>query len=228
MEDAEGRGRGAEVRNFEARTAASRAVVNRSALEAARLASSDRELQSTFYELLKAQVRLPYGEEWDRLREIADAALFTGYRETIRFAALSLDGAGLFHYGDCSLELREDMIAHRASVFEENSTLFLKQHHYDPPLGHRATWGDRSKLCVSKLAGELRESSSEPEFSVLLLSPGETPAEDRFVEVHIWGPLSLYCLKRGLFRRKPDTSPTLLLAAQEIFTKAGLDFEVLS
>jgi len=59
VETAEERGCADQARRFEELAAKSRAVVNRSALEACRLASSDRELQSTFYELLEAEVRLP-------------------------------------------------------------------------------------------------------------------------------------------------------------------------
>lgn len=227
VESAEERGSRDNIRHFEERVATSRAVLNRSLLEAARLASSDKELYSSFYELLNAHVRLPHGNDWDRLRSIADEALFTGYREKIRFAALSLDGVGLFHYGPCSLELREDMIAHRASVFEENSTLFLRNHNYEPPLGHRAVWRDRAKLCVAKLASALDETTPESEFTTVLLSAGRTSEEDCFVEVHIWGPLSIHCLARGTFRNEPEGSPTLHLALQEIFTAVGLYFEVL-
>src|SRR4051812_36605206 len=64
MEDAAERGCADQVDRFEKRTAESKAVVNRSVLEACRLASSDRELQATFYELLEAEVRLPAGDKW--------------------------------------------------------------------------------------------------------------------------------------------------------------------
>ena len=60
-----------------------------------RLVSSDQELIPSYYGLLAGQVRLPHGNEWDRLRGIADEALFLGYKEHIRFAALSMDGQGL-------------------------------------------------------------------------------------------------------------------------------------
>ena len=54
------------------------------------------------------------------MRVFADDALFPGYKEQIRFAALSLDGKGLSSYGECTLILRDHMIAHRASVLEGN------------------------------------------------------------------------------------------------------------
>jgi hypothetical protein len=195
-------------------------------LEACRLASSDRELQSTFYALLEAEVRLPAGDKWDRLRGLADEALFGKSRSKIRFAALTPDGRGLLHYGDCALVLREDMIAHRASVYEGNSAVFLYIYNYEPPLGFRAIWKERAKLCVAKLADSLQPSTSEDYLPAMLLSDGVTPEDDSFVEVHIWGPLSIYCLKRGVVRETQGSRP-LLPVLRELFEKAGLDLEVL-
>ena len=226
VEAAEARGCAGQVHHFEELAADSRAVINRSALEACRLASSDRELQSTFYNLLEAEVRLPAGDKWDRLRRIADEALFGRLKNRIRFAALTLDGVGLLHYGDCSLVLREDMIAHRASVFEDNSALFLSRHKYETPPGSRSVWRDRAKLCIAKLADSLTPSTLENELPRLLLSDGATSGEDSFVEVHIWGSLSIYSLERGIVRDTPASRP-YLLGLQELFAKAGLPLEVL-
>ncbi len=163
-----------------------------------RLAASDKELFPTFYRLLGEEVRLPHGNQWDRARRIADEALFPGYKEEIRFAALSLDGAGLSSYGECSFVFRDHMIAHRASVFEENSTVFMKRHAYEPPAGHMTTWGDRAKLCVAKLAARIGSGMPEDEFPSILLQTGAPSGEDEFVEVHIWGPLSLRAVERIL------------------------------
>lgn len=140
-----------QVQGFEGVAAGSRAVIARSVNEVLRLASDDKELYSTFYKLGKADVRLPSGEKWDSLREVAESALFTSYREEIRFAALSVDGIGLRNYGVCSLVLRDDMIAHRASVFEENCVLFMDHENIRMadadklPLGRRATWQARGR-----------------------------------------------------------------------------------
>lgn len=227
-ERAAARGCADKARRFEEKLADSRAVVNRSGLETARLASSERELFSTFYQLLKAEVRLPTGESWDRLRRIADEALFPGYKEKIRFAALSLDRRGLVSYGDCTLLLREPMISHRASVYLENSTLFLRRHHYDPPLGFRATWEERAKLCVAKVAERLEPSTAETDFPTLLLRQGATSAEDEFVEVHIWGPLSVHCIDAVLVAKRPSSlSPALFLALREILSGVNLEPEEL-
>lgn len=205
LQDASSRGAEAEVGKFEAAAASSKAVRALPMRELDRLASSDKELFPTFYGLLGAEVRLPHGNQWDLLRRIADEALFPGYREEIRFAALSLDGTGLSSYGECSFVFRDDMIAHRASMFEENSTAFLKRHAYDPPMGHRATWTERGKLCVAKLAGRIGPGTPEAQFPGILLRAGAASEDDDFVEVHIWGPMSLRTVERILMpvtRRK--------------------------
>ena len=198
LRDASRRGAEAEIGRFEKAAAASKAVIARPLRELDRLAASDKELFPTFYKLLGAEVRLPHGNQWDLLRRIADEALFPGYKEEIRFAALSLDGAGLSSYGDCSFVLRDDMIAHRASIFEENSTVFMKRHAYEPPAGHRIGWGDRGKLCVAKLAARIGPGTPETQFPGILLRTGATSGDDDFVEVHIWGPMSLRTAERIL------------------------------
>ena len=88
------------------------------------------------------------------------------------------------------------MIAHRASVYEENSALSMKRHAYVVPPGHRATWEDRARLCVAKTAGEIEASTPAGRFPRLLLEEGATAAEDRFVEVHIWGAMTIQSVER--------------------------------
>lgn len=189
------------VEEFEAAVRDSKAVIARPMRELDRLSASDQELFPTYYGLLQAEVRLPHGNKWDGLRGIADEALFPGYKQHIRFASLSLDGAGLTRYGECSFVLRETMIGHRASVYEENSAESLKRHRYESPLGHRATWSNRAKLCVAKMAGDIESSSRRDQFPSLLLQTGATPEEDRFVEVHIWGPMTMRTVERILLPR---------------------------
>lgn len=193
-----GRGAGEEVAQFEVAAARSQAVMARPMRELDRLVSSDRELIPSYYGLLAGQVRLPHGNEWDGLRGIADEALFPGYKEHIRFAALSIDGKGLSSYGECFFVLRDTMIGHRASVYEENSVISLKKHDYQPPPGHRAAWFERAGLCVAKLAGRIRATTTRDEFSDLLLRPGRSSEDDSFVEVHVWGPMTIRTIERIL------------------------------
>jgi hypothetical protein len=196
------RGAGEKVAQFEKATANSKAVMARPMRELDRLIASDQEMIPSYYGLLAGQVRLPHGNEWDGLRGTADEALFPGYKEHIRFAALSLDGQGLSSYGECFFVLRDRMIGHRASVYEENSAVSLKKHGYEPPRGHRATWSERARLCVAKLADRIRPTTAPDQFSHLLMHPGRSSKEDCFVEVHVWGPMTIRTIGRILVRRQ--------------------------
>ena len=195
--------RGAEegLRSFEYAASSSTVVIARSESELLRLATSDRQLYATYYQQLEGGLRLPDGDDWDVVREIADTLLFPKYKQDIRFGALSLDGVGLTNYGSCSITLRDDMISHRTTVFEENSVVFMKRFgikasNPELPKGYRATWRDRGKLCVAKLASTINATTTANEYSSLLLKQGASSADDQFVEVHIWGPISILTMQR--------------------------------
>jgi hypothetical protein len=205
-------------------------VIARSANELQRLVTSDNELYSTYYKLIEAGVRLPAGSKWDVLRALVDTALFPNYKEHIRFAALSLDGVGLSNYGECSIELRPDMIAHRATVFEENSIIFMKKRGikvweaHQLPRGFRATWDARGKLCVAKLHQEIASIKQSDDYSVLLLRQGLTSEEDEFVEVHIWGPMTMHTVSRVTVSPGIGSSErgTIMAAVTERLARAGV------
>jgi len=164
----------------------SKAVINRDFAEVDRLSTSDRELYSTYYKLLDSDLKLPKGEKSDSLRPVAERAMFPGYQREIRFAALTLDGVGLSNYGKCSIILRTDMIAHRASVFEENCVLFMDRHairiadaHRLPP-GYRADWNDRKKLCAAKAYSRIQKGTRTRRFRLVAASSGAKQRGRRF------------------------------------------------
>lgn len=227
-QEAQTRGATTAVDLFQAEVGNSQAVIARPAGEFQRLSTSDNEVYATYYQLLNAGVKLQMGEKWDALRRVADDALFTGYREHIRFAALTLDGLALPHYGECFIVLRAEMIAHRASVFEENSVLFMKHHGvkmedaYRLPKGYRATWDERPKLGVAKLAGRIDASTPPGAYSGLLLRPGATPEEDDFVEVHIWGPMTIRTVERVTFNPRERTPRAVIKSHQQRLAKFGV------
>jgi hypothetical protein len=228
VRDAEARGCGGVVRDFEVAAGASAAVLTRPLGEVERLASSDRQLYSTYYQLLEAEVKLPDGDEWEPLRHLADEALFRNFKEKIRFAALALDGVGLPHYGECTLVLREEMIAHRASLLEDNSALLMKRVAYNLPAGLRATWPDRVFLCVAKLADRFCPETKKAEFASLLMRPRSSPELDEFVEVHIWGPMTRRTFAKVILRRRPGSRPALRSVVKALRLRlagAGVDFE---
>jgi hypothetical protein len=215
------------VESLEAALRGSKAVINRPLAELERLVASDRQLYATYYQRLGAEVQAPDGSAWDSWRRMADATLFPLFEERIRFAALSLDGTGLQSYGECSLVLREELIAHRASVFEDNSAVFLRDRAYQLASGYRATWDDRSRLGVAKLAPEVHACTAPADFPGLLVQQGATSEEDRFIEVHIWGSISartcqcaILILKGGKVRRAFRKALRARLVAQ------GVELEV--
>lgn len=232
------RGADSALHNFEAVVnQESQAVIARSLTEVQRLAESDNELYATFYQLRNAGVRLPEGRKWDVLRTLTDDALFWGYKEEIRFAALTLNNLGLSNYGECSCVLLNDSIAHRASVFEENSVLFMEHHDIrlakanDLPRGYRATWEDRAKLCVAKLGDRIDSTTTKTEYAAILLRNGETSTDDEFVEVHVYGPMTARTFERiilmqGASKRRGKASRPIMRALQEKLAKLDVKLEM--
>lgn len=224
--DAASRKADVQLQDFEDTIAGSKAVIARSESEVLRLASSTRQLYNTYYQLIGAGVRLPEGDQWDVLRELADTLLFPGYKKEMRFAALSLDGVGLSNYGSCSIVFSNEMIAHRASVFEENSALFMEHHNIKVarnarlPKGYRATWDERSKLCVAKLFPKIDSATRSDKYSGLLLKQGVTSEGDEFVEVHIWGPMTVLTMEQVVVTDpKPHHRATIIKAIKAKLAK---------
>jgi len=201
----------------------SRAVIGRSWEEINRLAGSEKELYATFYSLVSAGVRIPDNSQWDQYRGRVDEALFPYYKQHIRFAALSLDDKGLINYGACFLILRDDMIAYRAVVFEENSILFMKKNKIgltQPlPTGYRAVWGDREKLAVAKLSGSIDSSTTSNDFIHILLKNGTGAGDDEFVEVHIYGSISIRTVEKVSIIRSEGQKGARFRALQENLNK---------
>jgi len=199
--DALRRGTDKVLADFDQAVAASVAVIARSESEVLRLATTTKQLYATYYEQLESNIRLPDGNEWDVVREVTDTVLFPKFKREMRFGALSIDGIGVVNYGSCSMALRSEMISHRASVFEENSVLFMKHKKIkvsDPvlPKGFRAIWSDRAMLCIAKLAAVIDSTLLPDQYSKLLLTQGGSSADDNFVEVHIWGPISVKTMEK--------------------------------
>ncbi len=161
------------------------------------IATRDNVVYTTFYKLLDSGMQLPQDDEWDRARMAADVLLFCHFHREIRFGALSVDGTGLPNYGEFFLELRDDFIAHRTSVLEENVVTLLDRLDVKPfrkgvqvPPGHRAPWNERHQVGVSKLAGRLRPGMSTADIAQLVIKPGTDSATDEFIEAHVFGSIT--------------------------------------
>jgi hypothetical protein len=230
VEAAAARGCAEVVRAFESTAGTSKAVIARPLRETERLASSDQQLYSTYYKLIEAGVQLPSGKKWDKVRQLADVGLFGLLNApNIRFAALSTEDEAPASYGECCLVLREDRIAYRASLFEDNSAIFMAKKRYDLVPGYRATWEERAMLCVAKLAEHLQVDTPASRFSSLLMRSGATSEDDRFVEVHIWGSITRRTLQRVRIMSSPrDGRPgkTRLKALRDRLAEVGVPLEV--
>lgn len=188
------------LEDFIAAVLDSRVVLCRSLLLLSRLASADTELFATYYGEVEGGSRFPEDNEWDKLRESVDSALFPNYHRRINFAALTLDSRGASKYGSYAIFLRDDMIHKRTTVFEENPRLFCERHRIalgQPlPLGYRATWADRNLLAGAKLHSRLTADTERDEYPQILLSSREAPDGDDFVEVHIFGTINRRAFER--------------------------------
>jgi hypothetical protein len=226
------------VRDLMAAASRSKAVIARWIDDVERLARGDKQVYATYYQQRRCQARQPDGDPWDALREPTDQALFGEQKEHIRFAALTLDGIGVLNYGDWSLVLRTPMIQRRASTFEDNTAVFMGERKV--PLtdiiaavrGYRASWDDRAKLCVAKLGGAVTPATTPAHFAGLLLmhGPPGKMATDRFVEVHIWGPLTIRTVERVILKKSGDSrrlaKKARIKAIEEQLAKVMVKLEV--
>ncbi len=150
-------------------------------------------------------------------RQMAGARLFPRYGQHIHYAALSPDGRGLASYGTGAVAVRWDVtdayLGRRASLLEENSYTFYDHHGLGArgtviPPGYRATWKERAKLAVAKLAARLTAATSEGSLAGLLLHAGGTRNDDDYIEVVIYADTGLDTVDVDLVTRQraPTTS----------------------
>jgi hypothetical protein len=107
------------------------------------------------------------------------------------------------------------MISHRASVFEENSAVFVKRRGTRIPKGYRAIWDDRAKLGVAKLSGKIDSATGSDKYSGILLKQGATSEDDDFVEVHIWGPITVLTMEKVIISVSGSHQQTTIRKAIE-------------
>lgn len=190
--DAVARGASSALADLERAVDASQAVVNVQPDFLRQLLLDDKALYAPYAKLMAAGIRAPALFENDAQRTAVEGMLFASFGEEIVYAALALDGRGLGSYGPVSMELKPEMISHRASVLEENSYTFVKKRHLSPfdalPRGHRAAWADRSQIGAAKLAHRVLSTTTGAEHAELVLSSdGADRSKDDFIEVHIFG-----------------------------------------
>lgn len=152
-----------------------------------------RALYATYQSQVDSAVRQPAQPDDDRRRRAVEGTLFGAYGSQIIYAALALDHRGLHSYGSCMVELADVAMRDRATLLEQNSYDFVREHgmgHGDPiPEGYRAVWMDRHRLAVAKLASQVHAGTQDSKFPTILLYAGRTRDKDEFIEIHIYGKL---------------------------------------
>jgi hypothetical protein len=176
----------------------------------------DHSLYTTHQLRLAANARTPSDNEFDRVRTQFEAAIAPNFHEHIRFAALTLDRRWLKSFGLYAIVLKEPMIAHRATVFEENPFEFAKRLgvllSQPMPPGYRATWDRRADLAKAKLYPKLNTTTDPSTFGAILLndSGSASAGGSDYIEVHIYGSFNRNSIER-VIGPKPRTKEDRLL-----------------
>ncbi len=173
----------------------SEAVINLWPEFLAQFLNGDKSIYSTYTLQTDAETRKAADRSNDKERRGTEGTLFGQYGPHIRYAALSLDGGeGLVSYGSCSVSLRQQLCLNTATLMEENSYTFLRRYRLLPgdpiPEARRAVWQDRHYLVTAKLADKIDKSTTDSQFTELLLFSEGDRATDEFIEVHVYGPFS--------------------------------------
>jgi hypothetical protein len=178
----------------------SKAVISRSLAIVQDLIENDQRTYTNFQRQLAYGARVAEDNYFDKVRTQFEAALFPNFHQDILFAVLSLNNRGLAGYGAYAMILKDNMIAHRASVFEENMlTLSEKRRfllHEPIPPGFRAVWEERHTLAKAKLHSEIGPGTSGADFPAILVRDRGGSGNSDFIEVHIFGQLNRHTIER--------------------------------
>jgi len=189
--------------------------------------TSAKNLYTTYERGVAGQMRKPAPSEFDKDRRGVGGTVFGSYADEIRYAALSLDGSGPHSYGPYAMKFRDIAIRSRATTMEINSYDFVRK--YDlkpgnrPPPGRIASWDNRHKLAVAKLAEHLTPQIIETDFPSLLLSSAGNRATDDFIEVHIYGTFDLNAIEsvKGISTSGSRDERDLLRMVKKHLSNAG-------
>jgi hypothetical protein len=212
MASASANGTAAILGDLERETAMrSRVVISRDSTEVFRLSVGENQLYTTFYKQIEAGFRVPSDSKWDSIRQVVDVLMFPYYHNEVRFGALTLDEIGLPHYGDCHMILKTQLIERRTTTFTENSAAFVHNNLLVIPPGNRATWAQRGRLAVAKLAAVLKASMTIGDLPGILKVSGGIADDDSFVEAHVYGSISIRTVEQVSMSR--TAKPHVRLAA---------------
>lgn len=185
-----------------------RAVIARNLNVVDNLVQSDRNHYTSYQAQVHAGARDPEENEWDKVRTQYESALYPNFQDQIIFACLTLSQSGMSGYGGFSIVLKDEMIGHRSSLFEENPHNFISRHHIlmnkPIPPGYRATWDTKADLAKAKLHAKIDADTSEDDHAAILQSDNGGTGNSDFIEVHIYGTLNRRTIAK-VIGAKPKT-----------------------
>jgi hypothetical protein len=178
---------------------ASKAVIARTLAAIQDLLDDAKANYTTYHHQLQAQARVP-NEGFDKVRTQIEAALHPNFHQEIRYAALTLGNKWLHSYGKFAMILRTEMIENRATLFEENPSIFATRHqiliNQSLPVGYRSTWQDRNKLAQAKCYSKLSAKTERVEYPNILMQDSQVDFGEDYVEVHIYGAFNRHSIER--------------------------------
>lgn len=171
---------------------ASALVINRHLSHLRDWLDRNDKLYVNFYR--KKAEGVPWTEdEWNMQRIAAESAISPYFFTALNIAAITTTDEGLSYYGAYSIFIREDEIAHRTTVFEENPFYFNRRHKVIagrmPPSGYRAQWKDRDKLASAKLSKKLKKGMTSAQIDELVMQRQRARANCDFIEAHVYGEI---------------------------------------
>lgn len=183
---------------LEAMVRASKLVINRNVRQLAAWLARDNKLYLNFYKLKR--LGEDYNEDhWNYQRISAENAVNPMFYEELSIAAITSDDVGMSYYGECSIFIREDSIAVRTTVFEENPFTFNNKHGVIAgtmaPAGYRAIWAERSALATAKLGPHLKPGATDDDLAELIMARKRGAADCDFIEAHIYGDIHAECIE---------------------------------
>ena len=119
------------------------------------------------------------------------------------------------------------MIAHRATLLTKNSAILLEElGSGDLPKGERCCWNHRGRLCVSKHHADVAEASSVDALSSGILANGTIPHREEFIEVHVFGPISILTVEKILIRAQQEDANLYQDMLVKKIRKLGLETRI--
>lgn len=216
--------------DFESACASTKAVFSCALQRLHRATATGTQIYETYHDLERLRLRMSVDDEldWQKLRPQAEIELLGTHihLDKIHYACLSLDGIGLSSYGECTVQLADNMIAHRATCFEGNTAvIFDKFHDFSAHL--RCEWDDRHRICVAVFSDYIESSTDKAKYPAILLEVGARSEDDRFIEVHVFGSMTTKTFQSVHIDTRKHSKQDAVLLEAIVEKLAGVPVEII-